>query len=657
MIRTIAAGAASRIQSMLDSGYYFLHARTDQAGCRIAGYIRLSLALIILFDRLLLGFDLRKYFHPEEGMIHYRASQAAVEDFQISVFQLAPDSWLLVQVVYWLGVWASINLALGIAPRFHVILLYFHVYNMFNHNTLVYDQEDLMMKVFIFLLSWLPLHHITIYDRFGTKPISDEDSWPMWPFRLWQIYMSFIYFSTFLGKVVGEPWRNGTALYRVIHGTDFYPGIFNPDFLFNRMWFLYIATYLALLVEGLGWLLIWPLYTRRITLIIILLFHVGLDVAMTMHIFEYLTMVGWLVFLVEEPKRIEECAPHSQIEESLDPSSAVVEETSSPDEFVHKQERITKKDGLPVKWTMRRLVDTSIFLVFFIMFAAENISGSDITFLTPKRFQPYVQKYLAAPLEYFFWSTPVRNILAWSGLHCGPWTVYGGEPDDTNHRYEAEIRFFPSGYPESSDQIDIPLVLWKSPDYGSLNGWQKKRHTRNMNYLEYVADSGPAQIALCEYLSRQFARPDRRVSSVRLIGYMDYSVPVPSDLDWFRSPARQPMVTDTTHLYTLFTETFNFDYSDKIGILDHFAEVQEPPLSHEYVDESEYRAHEEESSRDMDKTSTGTHTDECRHGDATCQANGYDAVSSTETQLDSDGTVLKSNSDDPPLERSATTEL
>jgi hypothetical protein len=127
MIRTITADVASRIQSMLDSGYYFLHARTDRSGCRIAGYIRLSLALLIFFDRLLLGLDLRKYFHPSEGMIHYYASNLTVESYQASVFQLYPDSWLLIQVVHWLGVWASFALALGIAPRFHVLLLYFNL--------------------------------------------------------------------------------------------------------------------------------------------------------------------------------------------------------------------------------------------------------------------------------------------------------------------------------------------------------------------------------------------------------------------------------------------------------------------------------------------------------------------------------------------------
>jgi Vitamin K-dependent gamma-carboxylase len=531
----------------------------------------------------------------------------------------------------------------------------------FNHNTLVYDAEDVMMMIFTFLLFWLPLHHITIYDRFGTKPNILEDSWPMWPFRLWQFYMSFIYIGAWMGKLVGPPWCDGTALYRVAHTTDFYPGIFNPDFLFNRMWFLYMASYLSLFVEGLGWLLIWPLYTRRITLIIIMVFHVGIDVAMTMHIFEYLTMVGWLVFLVEEPTRSDVFPPQPRVEASpsasLDPTSTIIAEASPSKQTFGRDELVKNQDMQPVQrwWTLRRIVDTFIFLFFFVLFVMDNIPSSDIASFAPSRFQPYVKRYFVGPHEYAYWNTPAHDILEWSGLHGGPWNVFGGYPDDSNDRYEAEIRFSPSVRQESSDQIDIPLVLWKSPDYGSLNGWVKKRHLRNMNYLEYLAESRPAQIALCEYLSRKYTSGDRRVSSVRLMRHLDYSAPVPADLDWFRSPARQPMMTQTSHLYTLFVETFQFDYTDTLGTLDHFGGEQqflsrslEPPVTSPCVDENEAQDYGAPVEGYSAKTSSTPQAAKCDQGDSTCLQghNRVMGISETNSRIHS-----------APSERSITSEL
>jgi hypothetical protein len=374
--------------------------------------------------------------------------------------------------------------------------------------------------------------------------------------------MSLIYIGAFVGKMVGEPWRNGTALYYVSHTTDFYPGIFNPDVLFNRMWFLYVATYLSLLVEGLGWLLIWPTCTRKVTFIIILLFHVGIDVSMTMHIFEYLTMVGWCVFLVE-PASCTLVSTSEAAKGPEEPSPVPAAGGDSNAAATSKREART----MTISLALRRLLDTVIFLFFLVLFFSDNIPVMDILGLTPDPIKPYVHTFLVTPLGYIYWRTPTKEILQYSGLHAGPWNVFGGFPDNANDSYAAEIRF------HSSNGTEVPMVIWNSPDYGGLNGWVKKRHLRNMNYNEYLAEFRAAQIRLCEYLAQRNSQGDHRVSSVRLIQFVQVSLPPPADLDWWQAPARQPMAKVSYHMYTLFADEFQLDYTDTTGRVDYFAQT------------------------------------------------------------------------------------
>ena len=51
-----------------------------------------------------------------------------------------------------------------------------------NHNRLLWDAQDTSFRVLCFLLLFLPLHHVTVYDclvRSDEKDTESESSWPM----------------------------------------------------------------------------------------------------------------------------------------------------------------------------------------------------------------------------------------------------------------------------------------------------------------------------------------------------------------------------------------------------------------------------------------------------------------------------------------------
>ena len=151
-------------------------------------------------------------------------------------------------------------------------------------------------RAFLFLM--FPMHTVTVFDSFGKKTKSD-DSWSMWPIRLFQIEMTFVYMGASLSKLNSRGWTSGEAMYWISYTSDYYPGVFNPDFLFNYLFPLKLFCWSAMFLEVTGWTLVWIPQTRFLAVIGMLLLHVGIDLTMNMYAFEWLAIIGWLVFMVQ----------------------------------------------------------------------------------------------------------------------------------------------------------------------------------------------------------------------------------------------------------------------------------------------------------------------------------------------------------------------
>ena len=181
-------------------------------------------------------------------------------------FQLAPESDWLIWGVNYLCLLQGILLLLGIAPRFQCVSLVVYLASWEHQNDHAWDAQDVMLRFFGFLLCFMPLHRLTVYEWYQTRGMSREekialhqnDSWPMWPFRLWQIEICYIYVGAGFAKLSNKVWQRGMAIYYATF-TNHYGGVFTPDFLFNRMFPLKFLCWSSLFVECTSWILIWPL--------------------------------------------------------------------------------------------------------------------------------------------------------------------------------------------------------------------------------------------------------------------------------------------------------------------------------------------------------------------------------------------------------------
>ena len=222
---------------------------------------------------------------------------------------------------------------------------------------------------------------------------------------------------------------------QIIHTKDFFGGPFVPDFIFNRRGPLHIMTWSSLVVECGSIIFIWPKRTRLATLCSIILLHLGIEVAMNMHCFEWLSILGWLFFLVER----KQC------------DALGTQETN------HTKEKLWIRllvNIFILLVTASFLFDTIPFSHFAEMLPnmgyATDLIGTSLLTLEDYRVEVAIPRYYE---PYLF---PL-------GLHQGIWDLFTGT-NDHNYRFETIVTF------ENGTSTEV----W-SPDWGTMTWYEKKR--------------------------------------------------------------------------------------------------------------------------------------------------------------------------------------
>ncbi len=118
--------------------------------------------------------------------------------------------------------------------------------------------------------------------------------------RLIQIHMCIIYLFAGLGKLQGNYWWNGEAIWGALASYEYQT--LDLTWLAHAMWLVNILT-LATVVWEVGYpCLVWPRLTRPIMLAMAVAVHLGIGVAMGMMTFGLIMIYGNLAFV--EPRTI-----------------------------------------------------------------------------------------------------------------------------------------------------------------------------------------------------------------------------------------------------------------------------------------------------------------------------------------------------------------
>lgn len=290
------------------------------------------------------------------------------------------------------------------------------------------------------------------------------------------------------------------SLVQIMHPHDFFGGAFAPDFIFNRLGPLMLASYSSMLLECSCIFFVWPRATRIPTVISMIMLHIGIELAMNMHCFEWLSILGWLMFLVEEP--------------------------------LQTSEKIVPR--LPVRGVIGRFFINVFLVAVLTIFLVDTAPLSQFEVLAPKFALPVVKELV--DLRDVAIEELIDPYLTPVGLYQGVWSMFAGAPDQDS-QYEVVIQY------ENGTETS-----WLSPDWSKMTWYEKKRFQRPMSFYDNFGTQPPVVWdAFTRYWTNVYGP---NVVSAELILHLDTPPDPPADLGWFE-PARQPMERESEVKYTI----------------------------------------------------------------------------------------------------------
>jgi hypothetical protein len=113
--------------------------------------------------------------------------------------------------------------------------------------------------------------------------------------RLIQIHMCIVYLFAAIGKLQGDTWFNGEAVWGALASYEYQT--LDMTWLGGHMWLVAITTLTALAWELFYAALVWPKLTRPVVLAIAIPVHLGIGLCMGMMTFGLIMLVGNLAFV------------------------------------------------------------------------------------------------------------------------------------------------------------------------------------------------------------------------------------------------------------------------------------------------------------------------------------------------------------------------
>ncbi len=239
-------------------------------------------------------FDGRLWF-SDEGILNPSAAESIAGGYRKSVFFFF-DAPLFVQICLSLMMLQCILLILGCWSRFQMACIFFWLVSFQHRNLMILDSEDIVFRVFAFLMIFIPLDHRWSLARRITGRQSDATSQQTWALRLIQIQVAVIYLSSAWCKLQGETWHDGTAMFFVSRLDDYFGRFWMPD-LFEIAWLVRFLTWGVVLVEIMIPLAVWFRFSWVYAIAVGLLLHLGIEYSMNLFLFQWIMMAGLLSFI------------------------------------------------------------------------------------------------------------------------------------------------------------------------------------------------------------------------------------------------------------------------------------------------------------------------------------------------------------------------
>ena len=176
-----------------------------------------------------------------------------------------------------------------------------------NRNPDMYYGVDSILACLLLILCFAPIGRALSLDRvrqvraaklvdLRAHPRRFSSRWAFACTRLMQIQMAILFLYSAVGKLRGEQWWHGEAVWRVFSSADYYNEfmlrIFAPNF-----WLVNIATYAVILIELAFPFMVWQRRSRPYLLAGAAFLHLQFALLMNLFYFSFVMVMGHMSFL------------------------------------------------------------------------------------------------------------------------------------------------------------------------------------------------------------------------------------------------------------------------------------------------------------------------------------------------------------------------
>jgi hypothetical protein len=258
---------------------------------RLAALLRVAFGLVVLAS-FLLSLGSVELLWGEEGLVPYGMSRRLVARDLPTVFAFLPRTNAALWACFWVAVVQSVLLVLGVLPRVQAACLFVWVTSFQVRNIVITDGGDALLRLVLFFLIFLPLG-----ARWALLPDPGPRTGPSWPLRFIQIEVTLVLLVAGLEKLPGNTWWDGSAMHYVFHLDDFSGNLWVPEWFRGSLLVSQLMSWSALLMEHVVPVTLWFERTRRLSLALVVGFHVVLLWTMNLYVFEWVMLAGWLAFV------------------------------------------------------------------------------------------------------------------------------------------------------------------------------------------------------------------------------------------------------------------------------------------------------------------------------------------------------------------------
>ena len=250
--------------------------------------LRMAFALLALWTAAGVGLNLERYYGPDSIFPWDVAKTYGFGTW--TLFALAPESHALPTVLLVMMIAAAVALLLGAAPRIAAVTLFVVVVSLQHRNPLPLNSGDKLFAILAGLMSFLPLER-----RWALWPVPRPSSEraPVWAVRLLQLQICYVYWASALTKLANERWRSGWALRDVLASPIYAEW---PAYI-DSFPIIAVLTWGTVLFEASFPVLVAARRLRPWVLVAGVVFHLSIELSMTIPMFSAVMIVSYAAFL------------------------------------------------------------------------------------------------------------------------------------------------------------------------------------------------------------------------------------------------------------------------------------------------------------------------------------------------------------------------